>query len=55
MLLTRAAATQVVAVELEQRFLDSGMDRVTKSVTKIAEKAVAKGKMDQVGAPCRAA
>eukprot|EP00966_Prymnesium_polylepis_P244703 5660207-Prymnesium_polylepis.1 len=45
----------VVAVELEQRFLDSGMDRITKSVSKLAEKAVKKGKMDQAAADAHVA
>ena len=40
-------APQVVAVELEERFLESGMSRIKNSVTKLAEKGVAKGKMDQ--------
>ena len=45
----------MVAVELEQRFLDSGMDRITKSVSKLAEKAVAKGKMEQAAADAHVA
>jgi len=45
----------VVAVELEERFLDSGMTRIQQSVGKIAAKAVAKGKMDQASADAHVA
>ncbi len=34
----------VIAVETEQRFLDSGLGRVDKSLAKLAEKAIEKGK-----------
>jgi len=37
---------KVVAVELEERFLEGGMKRIEGSVKKLTEKAVAKGKMD---------
>jgi 3-hydroxyacyl-CoA dehydrogenase len=37
----------VVAVELEDRFLEGGMKRISDSVSKLTEKAVAKGKLDQ--------
>lgn len=35
---------QVVAVETEQKFLDSGLGRIDKSLAKLAEKAIEKGK-----------
>jgi 3-hydroxyacyl-CoA dehydrogenase len=35
---------QVVALETEQRFLDSGLARIDKSLAKLADKAVEKGK-----------
>ena len=37
-------------MELEPRFLDSGMKRITDSVKKLATKAVAKGKMTEAEA-----
>ena len=40
----------VVAVELEERFLAGGLKRVDDSVTKLAAKAVKKGKMDEAAA-----
>jgi 3-hydroxyacyl-CoA dehydrogenase len=38
------AGCQVTAVEAEQAFLDKGLGRIEKSLAKLAEKAVAKGK-----------
>ena len=40
----------VVAVELEERFLEGGLKRVKDSVQKLASKAVKKGKMDEASA-----
>lgn len=40
----------MTAVELEPRFLDSGMKRITDSVHKMASKAAAKGKMTEAEA-----
>merc|ERR1712216_173913 len=37
----------VVAVESQERFLDSGMARIEASVKKLASKAVAKGKIGE--------
>lgn len=37
----------VVAVELEDRFLATGMTRIESSVKKLTAKAVKKGKMDE--------
>jgi hypothetical protein len=41
---------EVTAVELEPRFLDSGMKRIADSVHKMASKAAAKGKMTEAEA-----
>jgi 3-hydroxyacyl-CoA dehydrogenase len=38
---------KVVAVELEERFLQGGLKRIGDSVKKITSKAVEKGKMDK--------
>jgi len=40
----------VIAIESDQKFLTSGMARITTSLTKIGEKQVEKGKMDANGA-----
>lgn len=44
---------QVVAVELEERFLGSGLERIKKSLSKTANKMVEKGKLDQVSKPLK--
>jgi 3-hydroxyacyl-CoA dehydrogenase len=46
---------QVVALETEQRFLDSGLARIDKSLAKLAEKAVEKGKATPEAAKAKAA
>ena len=45
---------EVVAVDLEQRFLDGGMKRVEDSVRKLAARAAKKGKMSEQEASARA-
>ena len=45
---------QVVAVEAEQKFLDSGLGRIDKSLAKLAEKAVKDGKASAEEAQKRA-
>jgi hypothetical protein len=46
---------EVVAVDLEERFIDSGMRRIEDSVRKMASKAVAKGKLSEADAEAQAA
>ena len=44
---------KVVAVELEDRFLEGGMKRIENSVQKLTSKMVAKGKMDESAGAAR--
>lgn len=46
---------QVVAVETQQEFLDKGLGRIEKSVKKLAQKSVEKGKASQEDADANAA
>ena len=46
---------RVVAVEAEQKFLDSGLGRIDKSLAKLAEKSVKDGKTTPEQAQARAA
>ena len=48
------AGCQVVALEAEQAFLDKGLARIQKSLGKLAEKAVAKGKATEEDAQANA-
>jgi len=48
------AGCQVVALEAEQAFLDKGLGRIEKSLGKLAEKAVAKGKATEEDAQANA-
>jgi len=48
------AGCQVVALEAEQSFLDKGLGRIQKSLGKLAEKAVAKGKATEEDAQANA-
>ena len=48
------AGCQVVALEAEQAFLDKGLGRIQKSLGKLAEKAVAKGKATEEDAQANA-
>ena len=48
------AGLDVVALETEQRFLDSGLGRIKKSLDKLAAKAVEKGRASQEDATANA-